>query len=168
MLVDGETVHLRPIRPTDAPRERAFLEGLTQATLYLRFHGAKKAVTDEEIEHFTNVDYEDRMALVAEQGDDIIAIGRYDRIPESVGSAEVAFVVADAHQGRGIGTLLLEHLAAIANSNRIECFVAYVLPENTAMRNVFQDAGFASESTLEEGEVRFTIPLSARSDAASH
>ncbi|KAA0235609.1 MAG: hypothetical protein JJLCMIEE_00520 [Acidimicrobiales bacterium] len=160
MLVDGETVHLRPIRPADAPRERAFLEGLTPATLYLRFHGAKKAVSDQEIEHFTNVDYEDRMALVAEQGDDIIAIGRYDRIPGSARSAEVAFVVADAHQGRGIGTLLLEHLAAVASSNGLEHFVAYVLPENTAMRRVFQDAGFESESTLEAGEVRFAIPLS--------
>lgn len=159
VLTDGETVHLRPIRSEDAAGERSFLEQLTPETVFLRFQAPRRTFTDEEISYFTGVDYDMRMALVAELGGGIIAIGRYDRLPEAPDEAEVAFVVADAHQGRGIGTLLLEHLAAIARRHGVDKFHAYVLPQNRGMITVFQDAGFDASSTYDEGVVRFTIPV---------
>src|SRR5690625_7261837 len=84
-------------------------------------------------------------------GSDIIAVGRYDRTGPS--EAEVAFNVADARQGSGLGSVLLEHLAAAARERGISTFTAEVLPQNVRMINVFTDAGFDVERTLDDGVV---------------
>jgi acyl-CoA synthetase (NDP forming) len=142
VLVDGGTVHVRPIRPADGSALGAFHERLSQDTVYLRFFSAKPGLSAAEVERFTHVDHDARVALVAELGDRIVGVARYDRTTRER-EAEVAFVVADEHQGRGIGTLLLEHLASVARERGITRFVAETLPRNRQMLEVFGAAGFA-------------------------
>ena len=111
------------------------------------------------------VDYVDRMALVGVLGDDIIAVARSERLPssapgtESEVEAEVAFLVDDAHQGRGISTVLLEHLTAIAAASGVTRFVADTLPDNKRMLRVFHEAGFDDERTFADGVVRVAFPI---------
>ena len=106
---------------------------------------------------FTHVDYVDRVALVATMRDEIVGIGRYDRIDAR--SAEVAFNISDHFQGKGIGSVLLEHLAAIAQEFGIARFTAEVLPQNRKMLSVFSDAGYDVKRHIEDGvvEVGFDI-----------
>ena len=117
VLSDGGTVHVRPIRPSDAEAFRRFHGGLSAQSLYYRFFSPKPRLTEAEVERFTTVDMADRVALVAMLGDELIADARYDRWAGK-DEAEVAFTVADEHQGRGLSTILLEHLAAIARTPR--------------------------------------------------
>jgi acetyl coenzyme A synthetase (ADP forming)-like protein len=164
VLADGGTVHIRPILPSDAEAHRAFFERLTPETRYHRFFSPKTHLTDAEVAHFTTVDHRDRVALVALLGDRIIAVARYDRLgADPAGGpgdeAEVAFVIDDEHQGRGIGTLLLEHLAAAARENGISSFTAEVLPDNARMLQVFHDAGFRTVDRFDEGVVRVAFPI---------
>ncbi|MGW9310303.1 bifunctional acetate--CoA ligase family protein/GNAT family N-acetyltransferase [Saccharomonospora azurea] len=149
VLADGRTVHLRPIVPTDADRIVALHARLSERTRYLRYFGAYPRIPARDLRRFTTVDHHDRVAFVALLGDDIVAVGRYERINES--SAEVAFVVDDAHQGRGLGSILLEHLAAAASECGLRRFVAEVLAENAAMTRVFRDAGYHVSRAFEEG-----------------
>ena len=79
LLRDGRAIHLRPIKPEDAPREHAFFKRVGPESVYRRFFQVKTDLTPEELRHFTNVDYVDRMAFVAIRGDDMVAVGRYDR-----------------------------------------------------------------------------------------
>jgi GNAT superfamily N-acetyltransferase len=136
VLSDGGTVHLRPIWPGDADRLVALHARLSPESIRYRYFAPHPTLTPREVERFTNVDYDDRVALVATLGDDLVAVGRYDRIPGS-DRAEVAFVVDDAHQGRGLGSVLLEHLAAIAAERGIRRFEAEVLADNLRMARVF-------------------------------
>ncbi|EIE99983.1 bifunctional acetate--CoA ligase family protein/GNAT family N-acetyltransferase [Saccharomonospora glauca] len=149
VLADGRTVHLRPIVPTDADRIVALHARLSERTRYLRYFGAYPRIPARDLKRFTTVDHHDRVAFVALLGDDIVAVGRYERVSES--SAEVAFVVDDAHQGRGLGSILLEHLAAAASECGLRRFVAEVLAENVAMTRVFRDAGYQVSREFEEG-----------------
>ena len=106
-------MHLRPIRPERrAKRWSTFHAGLSERTRYLRYFSAYPRIPERDLYRFTNVDHHDRVAFVAELGGEMIAVGRYERHGQGTDDAEVAFVVADAHQGRGIGSVLLEHLAA--------------------------------------------------------
>ena len=98
------------------------------------------------------MDYKDRVALVITIGGEIMGIGRYDRLDDPA-EAEVAFNIADAHQGRGIGSILLEHLAAAARENGIRKFSAEVLPENRKMLMVFSDAGYDVKRHFDDGVV---------------
>jgi acetyl coenzyme A synthetase (ADP forming)-like protein len=159
VLADGGTVHIRPIRPDDAPAHRAFFSRLSMETIYFRFFSAKRELTDAEVQHFTTVDYQDRMAFVAYLQDEMIAVGRYDRLATS-DRAEVAFAVADEHQGRGVASLLLEYLAAYALDNGITRFSADTLAENHRMLDVFNAAGFRRESqSTSAGVVRLTFDI---------
>jgi acyl-CoA synthetase (NDP forming)/RimJ/RimL family protein N-acetyltransferase len=158
VLSDGGTVHVRPIRPDDAERLVGLHGRLSSESIYYRFFSPKPRLTDKEVEKFTTVDMVDRAALVALLGDDIIGVGRYDRWPGK-DEAEVAFTVDDAHQGRGISTLLLEHLAAVARHNHITRFTAEVLPDNRAMLTVFRKAGWKVTNEFSGGivDVAFDI-----------
>ncbi|EHR62452.1 bifunctional acetate--CoA ligase family protein/GNAT family N-acetyltransferase [Saccharomonospora cyanea] len=149
VLADGRTVHLRPIVPTDADRIVALHARLSERTRYLRYFGAYPRIPARDLKRFTTVDHHDRVAFVALLGDDIVAVGRYERV--NAASAEVAFVVDDAHQGRGLGSILLEHLAAAASECGLRRFVAEVLAENVAMTRVFRDAGYQVSRAFEEG-----------------
>lgn len=168
VLADGGTLHLRPIRPEDAELLVALRDRMSEQSLYSRFHGAPPKLTSQRLAYFTNVDLVDRVAIVALLDDQLVAVARYDRtnVPDQ---AEVAFMVDDAHQGRGIAMLLLEHLAASARANGIVRFRADVLAGNRQMMNVFRAAGWHVESRLESGgvlEVLFTIDETEQSRSA--
>lgn len=166
VAADGGTFHLRPIRPDDADALVAFHAGLSQRTRYLRYFSAYPRIPERDLYRFTHVDHRDRVALVAVLGGEIIAVGRYERQPDR-DEAEVAFVVADEHQGRGIGSVLLEHLAAAAREVGLRRFVAVVLAENVNMIRVFREAGYETTRHVEYGEVtlEFAVDETALTEA---
>ena len=158
VLADGGTVHLRPIVPSDSDRLVAFHAKLSERTRYLRYFGAYPRIPPRDLERFSVVDHFDRVAFVALLGDEIVGVGRYERL-EGGPSAEVAFVVDDQHQGRGLGSILLEHLAAAASECGLRRFVAEVLAENAAMVRVFRDAGYQVSRALEEGVLHLEFDI---------
>ncbi|MBW1686609.1 MAG: GNAT family N-acetyltransferase [Deltaproteobacteria bacterium] len=158
VLADGGTIHVRPTRPTDADDLVAFHGQLSDKTVYLRFFSAMPKLPPAVLHHFTQPDDDAHVSLIATLGDEIVALAGYDRVPDS-DQAEVAFVVADAHQGRGIGTLMLEHLAVIARTHGIRSFAADTLSHNRRMLQVFRDAGFGVERVTEAGVVRISFPI---------
>jgi GNAT superfamily N-acetyltransferase len=159
--------HLRPIRPDDAPRLAAFHLHLLPRSVFLRFFTFHPELSPKEVEHFTHVDYVDRLALVAEVDDRLIAVGRFDRSPGET-EAEVAFVVSDEYQHHGIGTLLLDELAQAARDRGVTSFRAETLCENRTMLSVFRHAGFPITSSIEYGTatLRFSISPTAAYRAA--
>lgn len=158
VLADGGTARLRPIRPDDAAGLRDLHARLSPETIYRRFFSPRRELSDEEVDHLVRVDYRDRLALVVVLEGTLVAVARYDRVPKSA-DAEVAFVVEDRHQGRGIGTILLEHLAAAAVWRGIRRFVADALADNRAMLGVFRSAGFEESQALDAGVVRVVLDL---------
>lgn len=157
---DGRVVLLRPMTPDDAQRLVDFHGGLSARTRFLRYFGPYPVITPRDLHRFVVVDHKYREALIMLLGDEIIAVGRYEHLPEGDGlSAEVAFVVADSHQGRGLGPILLEHLAAAAGESGLHRFVADVLAENQAMLTVFQQAGYTVERRFEEGVIRLEFAI---------
>ncbi|GAA3440943.1 bifunctional GNAT family N-acetyltransferase/acetate--CoA ligase family protein [Planomonospora venezuelensis] len=157
VLSDGGTAHVRPIRPADADRLRAFYSRLSEESIYFRFFGPRPRLSDREVTWFTTVDYVDRVALIATIGTEMVAVIRYDRT--GPGEAEVAFLVEDAHQGRGVASVLLEHLAETAREHGIARFVADVLPANQKMMAVLKQAGYTAQSRFADGVVRMTLDL---------
>ena len=149
VLRDGRTAHVRPVRPEDRDLMVEFYARVSDTSKYFRFFAPMPVLSDADLTRFTNVDHNDRVALVMLVGGQMIAVGRYDRINQT--EAEVAFLVEDAHQGRGIGQLLLEHLAQAGRERGVERFVADVLPENQAMIHTFRDAGYTVRSGYDEG-----------------
>ncbi|WP_246080398.1 bifunctional GNAT family N-acetyltransferase/acetate--CoA ligase family protein [Nonomuraea mesophila] len=164
VLADGGTAHVRPIRPADADRLRSFYSRLSDESIYFRFFGPRPRLSDKEVERFTNVDYVTRVALIATIGDEMVAVIRYDRT--GPGEAEVAFLVEDAHQGRGVASVLLEHLAATARERGIERFVADVLPANMRMTGLLRQAGYTAQSQFADGVVRMTLDLTPTDTSA--
>jgi acetyl coenzyme A synthetase (ADP forming)-like protein len=159
VIRDGDVVHIRPVRPDDADRHRAFMALLGRESRFFRFFQVKEALTDEETEYFVNVDYHDRMALVVLDGDKMIAVGRYDRNTDAPDTAQVAFAVADEYQSRGIGTALLQLLTAHARQHDIGRFTADVLAENVRMIRVFRNAGYELTRTLDQGVYAVDFPV---------
>jgi len=150
VLADGGTVHVRPIVPSDADALVDLHGRLSERSRYLRFFGPYPRIPQRQLDRFTIVDHHDRVAFVALLGDQVVAVGRYDRLRGGP-SAEVALVVDDDHQGRGLGSILLEHLAAAARERGLGRFVAEVLGENGQMVRVFRDAGYRVSRAIEEG-----------------
>ncbi|MBT0769212.1 GNAT family N-acetyltransferase [Kineosporia sp. J2-2] len=167
VLRDGATAHLRPITADDADALQRFHVHQSPDSTYLRFFAPMPRLSPRDLHHFTNVDHRDRVALIALLGSDIVGVGRYDRLDVGSESAEVAFNISDAHQGRGISSVLLEHLAAAARENGIRRFVADVLPRNRKMLAVFREAGYELISKFDDGviEVEFIIDPTERSRA---
>jgi acetate---CoA ligase (ADP-forming) len=162
ILRDGSTLRLRAPARGDADALAAFFTGLSERSFYLRFHGIRP-VDDDLVRHFLDPDWQDRGVLIGELDDRIVAVAEYMRLRDER-AAEAAFAVADELQGRGIGTRLLERLAAIAAEQGIERFVAEVMPENRAMLGVFEGAGLEVTRELDGGEfeVRFQIAPTER------
>jgi acyl-CoA synthetase (NDP forming)/RimJ/RimL family protein N-acetyltransferase len=158
VLRDGGVVHLRPIRPEDHDAVQAFHVAQSPESIYLRFFAPLPRLSDRDLERFTNVDHRDRVGLVATLGDAIVGIGRYDRVDTS--TAEVAFNISDAHQGRGVGSVLLEHLAAAARERGITRFVADVLPQNRKMMGVFTHAGYEVSHHYDDGVIALSFDIS--------
>jgi acyl-CoA hydrolase/GNAT superfamily N-acetyltransferase len=160
VLNDGTQINFRPIHPTDEPRMRELFYTLSQEALYYRFMQHIKNVPGKQIQDFTYIDYRSELALVGTlpeaHGEDIIAIGRY-YLDKKTNRAEVAFVVRDEWNRRGIGSFLYKHLANIARGNGIAGFTAEVLRENKPMQTVFNNSGHKVRSRLEEGVYSFEI-----------
>jgi len=150
--------HVRPIRTDDGPRLVTFHSHLLPRSVFLRFFTFHPELSSKEVEHFTCVDYVNRLALVAEIGDHLIAVGRYDSAPGAT-EAEVAFVVSDAFQHHGIGAFLLDELVRAARARGITAFRAETLCENHAMLDVFRHAGFPVTSSIEYGTVTLRFPI---------
>ncbi|HEY6575780.1 MAG TPA: GNAT family N-acetyltransferase, partial [Mycobacterium sp.] len=167
---DGGVVHLRPILPSDADAIVDFHSRLSERTRYMRYFGAHPDIPPGELERLTVVDHHARVALVVLLGAEVIAVGCYEGTygpdgTEIVGPAEVAFVVRDDHQSRGLGSILLEHLAAAARERGVRCFEAEVLGQNTQVTRVFRDAGFEVSREFDEGllHLEFDVDPTERS-----
>ncbi|WP_067458605.1 bifunctional acetate--CoA ligase family protein/GNAT family N-acetyltransferase [Actinomadura macra] len=159
VLSDGGTAHLRPIRTGDSEILRVFYARLSPESIYYRFFSPRPTLTDREVEHFTSVDHDRRVALIATIGEEMVAVVRYDSFPDRPETAEVAFLVEDAHQGRGLGAVLLEHIAAAARERGVRRFVASVLPDNRRMTRVFREAGYQVGQRFEEGVIELVLEL---------
>ena len=159
LLSDGSAVHMRQIRPGDAEAIVELHSRLSDRTRYLRYFSPYPRIPERDLVRFVNVDHRDREAFVVVSGPRIMAVGRYERLGPGSPDAEVAFVVEDAHQGRGIGSVLLEHLAEAARDNGIERFVAEVLPQNGGMLRVFSDFGYQVQRRYEDGVVHLSFPI---------
>jgi acetyl coenzyme A synthetase (ADP forming)-like protein len=158
LLADGTVVHVRPIQPTDADRLVRFHSRLSPETTYMRFFTPHPRLSTAEVERFTVVDHTAREALVAVAGDEIIGVARYDGAPGTT-DAEVAFVVDDAWQSRGVGTLLMEHLAVRARAEGFHRFIADTLMGNRRMLGVFRDSGLSPERAFDGTVVHLTMAL---------
>jgi len=158
VLRDGSTLHLRPVRPDDADGLHRLYDRLSPASLRFRFFSVPSS-SDEEVSRLLSTDYENQFVLVAEAGSRLVGSAMYFRDPRSPAHAEVAFAIADALQGRGVGTRMLETLAGIARDHEIEAFDAYVLLDNRQMMRVFLDSGFEIERRLEGGVMHVTLSL---------
>ena len=161
ILRDGRTLRLRPPRNKDAEALLEFFRSLSERSLYMRFHGFRK-VDDQIVKPLLEPDWQERGALLGTladgEGEQVVAVANYVRLREPT-TAEAAFAVADEHQRRGIGTRLLEQLAARAAHVGIERFVASVLADNREMLGVFAAAGFELAREREGGEVEVEFPI---------
>ena len=158
---DGSSFRVRPMSPDDADGLERFHEALSRDTIRLRFFGLHPHLSRDEIERFTNVDHADREAVVALAGDEIIGVGRYERLANG-SDAEVAFVVTDLWQGRGVGAVLFRQVAERARNAGISRFVAETAIENRRMLDVFGHSGLPTTKTFDQGVVSLTMTL--RSD----
>ncbi|OIJ88001.1 bifunctional GNAT family N-acetyltransferase/acetate--CoA ligase family protein [Streptomyces colonosanans] len=175
VLRDGGTARIRPITVDDAERLVHFFEQVSDESKYYRFFAPYPHLSAKDVYRFTHHDFVDRVGLAATVGGEFIATVRYDRVgagglpasstagggdaPAPVDTAEVAFLVQDAHQGRGVASTLLEHIAAVARERGIGRFIAEVLPANTKMIKVFTDAGYQQKRSFEDGVVHLELDL---------
>ncbi|MEU4466441.1 GNAT family N-acetyltransferase [Streptomyces sp. NPDC024017] len=166
VLRDGGTARIRPITVDDADRLVSFYEQVSDESKYYRFFAPYPRLSAKDVHRFTHHDFVDRVGLAATVGGEFIATVRYDRIGEDgtpasapADEAEVAFLVQDAHQGRGVASALLEHIGAVARERGIRRFAAEVLPANNKMIKVFTDAGYTQKRSFEDGVVRLEFDL---------
>jgi RimJ/RimL family protein N-acetyltransferase len=143
-LRDDRPITIRALRPDDRAEMLAAIGRTSMQSLQRRFFAPKKGFSEREIAFYLDIDFESHVAIVAEIAEDgrsvIAGGGRY--IVVQPGKAEIAFVVVDAYQGHGIGTILMRHLAVLARDAGLKELVAEVLPENTAMLKLFKKFGF--------------------------
>ncbi len=159
---NGMKLHLRAIRPDDAQGLVVFHEALSPTSIYRRFFFGHSELSALEVERFTCVDYVDRLALVVEGSEGLVAVCRYERVPDT-SEAEIAFVVADDYQHHGIGTFLLEQLVQAARLRSITRFVAHTLSENRIMQQVFTDSGFRLTTTRDAETITVRFPIEPES-----
>ncbi|HEX5766796.1 MAG TPA: GNAT family N-acetyltransferase [Burkholderiales bacterium] len=161
ILRDGRRLEVRALEPQDRDALVAAAGRSSAETLALRFFSPKRGFTEKEIEYYTKVDFVNHVALAAvvdEAGKPlIVGGGRY--IVAQPGCAEVAFTVEDAHQGRGIASLLLRHLVKIARAAGLKELFAEVLPDNAPMLKVFERSGIPMARKRGRDAVHVTLRL---------
>ena len=156
VLRDGTSVMIRDVRPSDADAVRALFSRMSPASIHHRFFAAKRELLASDLSWLDRLgDREVALAVVVHGA--VLGIGRYAFVEQGI--AEVAFDVADADQGRGIGTLLLEHLATIARSQSIRAFRAEVEADNAQMLEVFARSGFPVRESVTQGIYRVEFPI---------
>jgi GNAT superfamily N-acetyltransferase len=161
VLRDGTPITIRAIRPDDKERLLRHFQGLSAQSVYQRFIGFKRSLTSDDLRRLTELDFVNHVGLAATIGacadEKFLGVGRY--ICQDQSCAEVAFAVLDDYQGRGIGTLLLKHLALLARQHGLSRFNAYVMGNNRQMLEVFLHSGYRAEETYDSGIVRITLDL---------
>jgi len=164
ILRDGTPVFVRNIAPADQPGLSAFHRRLSPESVYFRFFEFKGDLSPADLRYLTELDFEKRVALVATLAASpdaaIVGVARFDVLPDRAGAprrAELGIVVEDAHQGRGVGTVLLKHLLAIAHDKGVAEITAEVLPQNTRMLELVAGSGVPVRRSLEEGVIRLQL-----------
>lgn len=165
VLRDGSTLHVRPVPPGDEASLRELHERLSHESLYFRFFSIPKDGS-REVTRLLRADGHDAFVLLGESGGRIRAMASYDRDRAASDRAEVAFTIADALQGRGVGTRMLETLAGIARDHGISTFDAYVLADNRQMMRVCLESGFEIHRRLEDGALVIISAGFGETDAA--
>jgi len=160
-LRTGRRVEIRALRPDDRDALLAAVGRVSAQSLYRRFFGPRRDFTEQEITFFVTVDFVEHVALVAvvEEGGRPVIAGGARYIVVQPGQAEVAFAVVDQYQGEGLGTMLMRHLAAIAQGEGIRELIAEVLPDNAAMLKVLGTSGFRASIKREPQVVHVTLQL---------
>jgi acyl-CoA synthetase (NDP forming)/GNAT superfamily N-acetyltransferase len=176
LLADGTTVEIRPARPDDFAAVKAMHEALSADNAYLRFFNFSRLAAEQEARRTCQQPGSDHGALLALSAGEVIGCASFyvtgeagepakeaqgEEAPSRDRTAEIAFAVADHMHHRGIATLLLEHLVSLAANRQITTFTAQTLTENTAMQNVFADAGLPAHRQYADGIVEMTFPLPA-------
>lgn len=155
---------LRRIEPADKDGLVAGLGHLSERSVYLRFLSPKPRLTASELKYLTEVDFRDHYALVAvlaQAPSVIVGVGRWVRDAQAPSDAEIAIVIADDLQGRGVGTMLGNALAEAARARGIERFTASMLPENTAARRLFAKISSRMRVVHAHGVDELVAPLVA-------
>ncbi len=163
LLTDGGTVEVRPARPQDFEAVRAMHAAMSADNMYLRFFSMSPAAAEQEARRVCRAPDSDHAALLAWQDGRLVGVGAYEPGGKP-GVAEVAFAVADDMHGRGIASVLLEHLVWQARQRGLEAFIAETLAENSAMLRVFADAGLPAKRRIAQSTVELTFPLPGGDD----
>jgi len=161
LLTDGTTIEIRPARPDDFDAVRDMHAKMSSENLYLRFFGMSRSAAEEEARRVCREPAPDHGALLAVLDGQVIGTGSYEVASDGSRSAEIAMAVADDMHGRGVGTLLLEHLVSLARGQGVRTFVAETLSENALMMQVFADAGLRARRALVGGVYEVSFPLPA-------
>jgi RimJ/RimL family protein N-acetyltransferase len=162
----GETLLLRPIRPTDEPKLVTLFYSMSEDALYKRFMRVVKRVPHEERQYFLDVDYDDNMAMVLETCDpltepEIVGIAQYFRDP-TTGFADVGFIVRDAWQAKGLGRILVDEMVQLARARGLKGLTAEVLTSNQTMLHLFRSTGLNVRSEIESGVCILEIPFDSQ------
>lgn len=161
-LADGVRIPVREVRPEDAPALRRLVERLSVESVYMRYFGRMKELTEERARRFAEVDGHDRYALVAldpEDEGEIVGVARYERERAGVEEAEYAIVVEDRMQCRGLGYALTQELVEGARERDLRRLYALVMPENKSMLKLLRSLGLPEDIHWEGGVEYITIHL---------
>jgi acyl-CoA synthetase (NDP forming)/RimJ/RimL family protein N-acetyltransferase len=158
LLTDGTIVLIAPARPQDREAVRQMHAQMSPSNIYLRFFSLSPASAEREAARVTRPPDADHYALLAWLGDELVGVASYEPAGQP-GVAEIAFSVTDHMHGRGVGTLLLDHLVSNARLRGLRAFTAETLADNVAMLQVFADAGLAAKRQMSDGVVETTFRL---------
>lgn len=162
-MIDGTPFFVRALREWDRGHVLELFKRSSRQSRYFRYFETKQSLSSDELDYYTQLDFYHHVALAAEapQEEGIIAVGRYIEIqpPVEPRRAEVAFLVRDDFQGRGVATQLLKHLARIARDNGIIEFEAEMLPSNTKMLEVFTHSGYELKRSRDQDSIRVVFPI---------
>ena len=166
LLRDGSALSMRSLRPTDRKALVALFKRCSPETIRYRFLRMVTSLPDSQLDQLVSVDGQRHVALVVTESEaqidnfeQIVAVGRYFVLEDRPTAAEVSFLVEDAWQRRGIGTILLDALAEIARDHGIERFAADVLADNRTMLSVFRKAGYTLSSNISYGVTHLEFPI---------
>jgi acyl-CoA synthetase (NDP forming)/GNAT superfamily N-acetyltransferase len=159
LLADGRTVEIRPARPSDGAGVREMYDAMSEENRRLRFFGIGRGLGQQTADRICGPERQGAMALLALHRERVVGTAEYEAGPDD--SADIGLAVADDFHGRGVGTLLLEHLVHAARTDGVTTFTADTLADNNAVLQVFSELGLPTERRYEGGEVRWRIRLDA-------
>jgi acyl-CoA synthetase (NDP forming)/GNAT superfamily N-acetyltransferase len=157
LLADGTAVEIRSARPGDFSLVKSMHAAMSPDNEYRRFFSLSKLSAEREAERVCRMPAPDHAALLALKGGELVGVGTYEIAGQD--TAEIALAVADDMHGRGVGTLLLEHLGSAARRHGVRTFTGPVLPENAEMLRVFADAGLSVHRHVGQGVIDLACDL---------